>query len=115
MATVSHSIILFDDGTTLGNVLEDIGVIPKRGRGRPRKNPIEEPKEKRPRGRPRQSDMVAGSPEEQKMMESALKHYSAVRRACKKYYDTHKEEIAKNGKLRRSQKIDAEVAPNENE
>jgi RecA/RadA recombinase len=86
--------------------------LPKRPRGRPRK--VKEDVEKRPRGRPRQPSVEAGSPEEQKMMESALKHYSAVRRACKKYYDTHKEEIAKNGKLRRSQKIDAKVAPDEN-
>jgi hypothetical protein len=114
MTTVAHSIILFDDGTSLGNVLEDIGIIAKRGRGRPRKVKVEEVTEKRPRGRPRKADMVAGSPEEQKMMESALKHYNAVRRACKKYYDTHKDEIAKQGKLRRGRKIEGEVTPDKN-
>lgn len=114
MTTVAHSIILFDDGTSLGNVLEDIGIIQKRGRGRPRKVKTEETGEKRPRGRPRKPDMVAGSPEEQKAMESAMKHYYAVRRACKKYYETHKDEIAEKGKLRRGQKIDAEVAPDKN-
>ena len=114
MNTVAHGIILFDDGTSLGNVLEDIGVIQKRGRGRPRKVKVEEVGEKRPRGRPRNPDIVAGSPEEQQMMESAVRHYNAVRRACKKYYETHKEEIAKQGKLRRGQKIDGEVAPDKN-
>lgn len=114
MTTVAHSIILFDDGTSLGNVLEDVGIIQKRGRGRPRKVKVEEVTEKRPRGRPRKTDMVAGSPEEQKMMECAVKHYNAVRRACKKYYDTHKDEISKQGKLRRGQKIDAEVASDKN-
>jgi len=65
----------------------------KRPRGRPRKNPIVEVTEKRPRGRPRKSEIVAGSVEEQKAIESALKFYTAVRRASKKYYDTHRETI----------------------
>jgi len=91
-----------------------VDTLPKRPRGRPRKPVSDEVVEKRPRGRPRQPSVVAGSPEEQKLLESAVKHYNAVRKACKKYYDTHKEEIAKQGKLRRGQKIDGEVAPDEN-
>lgn len=91
MATVASMIQLFDDGTTMENVLIDIGIV-KRPRGRPRKTPTEE-KVKRPRGRPAKPDIVAGSPEEAKALESARKHYEAVRRANKKYYDTHRETI----------------------
>lgn len=65
----------------------------KRPRGRPRKTPTDEVVEKKPRGRPCKSEIVAGSPEEQKAFESAMKYYKAVRKASKKYYDTHRETI----------------------
>lgn len=65
----------------------------KRPRGRPRKNPIVEVTEKRPRGRPCKADIVAGSEEEQKAFESAMKHYKSLRKANKKYYETHRETI----------------------
>jgi len=66
----------------------------KRPRGRPRKIVIEEVVvEKRPRGRPRKSDVVAGSEEEKNMFECAMKHYMAVKKASKKYYDTNRETI----------------------
>lgn len=86
MSTVADQIELFDDGTTLGDVLGAMGYI--------------KTKEKRPRGRPR--DIV----DEKIKVESAKKHYEAVRRANKKYYETHREAILeklRHDRLRKSE------------
>jgi len=66
----------------------------KKPRGRPRKTPMTEIViEKKPRGRPHKKDVVSGSEEEKKAFECAMKHYNAVKKASKKYYDTHRETI----------------------
>jgi hypothetical protein len=83
-------------------------IIEKKQRGRPRKAPAPEVVEKKPRGRPLKSEVVAGSEEEKKAFESAMKHYKAVQKANKKYYDNHRETILE--KLR--QKASAENPKN---
>lgn len=75
----------------------------KKPRGRPRKNPVPDANvEKRPRGRPAKPEPEPGSQEEMEAFQRSFRHYQAVRKANKVYYERHKEEIARR-KIEKSQ------------